>query len=63
MSTRIHDGVLNEIVGKVGIIRMPIEGELQHSCPRHLELVAQRLDVGRNQPQILSDERQAAELR
>jgi len=41
---------------------MSIESELQHPRAWHAELVAESANVGRDQPQILGDERQTAQL-
>ena len=41
---------------------MAVESKLQDSCPRHVELVAERANLRRDQAQILSDEREYAEL-
>jgi hypothetical protein len=46
----------HEVVRKVWIVCMAVEGELQDPSPRHLEFIAQRAHGGRNQTQIFSDE-------
>src|SRR5882757_7387365 len=41
---------------------MPIKSELEHPRPGHAEVVAEGANIGRDQPQILGDERQTAQL-
>src|SRR5437899_10627960 len=41
---------------------MAVESKLQHPRPRHLELVAERRNVRRDQAEILSNERHYAQL-
>ena len=38
----VHDGVGNVVVGKVRVIGIAVEGELQDPRPRQVELVAER---------------------
>src|SRR5882762_3829427 len=56
MRTGIDDRVRDKVVRKIRVVWMAVEGELQNAGPRHLELVAQCLHVGRNQTQIFRNE-------
>ena len=53
---------MDEVIGKVSIIPAPIERELEDPSARYIEVVTQRVYVGRNQIPIFGDERQAAQL-
>ncbi len=57
MSAGINDRVGDEVLREIWIICVAVEGELQDTRPRHLKFIAQRLHVGRNQTQVLGDER------
>ena len=63
MSAGIDDGVVRVIAGQVGITAVAVEGELKHAHPRQVEAVAQCHHIGRDQPQILRDERKAPQRR
>src|SRR5262245_54007346 len=62
MGAGIDHGVSNVGVRQVWIICLAVESKLQHPCPRHVELVAERADIRRDQAQILSDEREYAQF-
>ena len=62
MSTGIHDRVGARSCREVGVVRLAVEGELQHSHPGKMKLVAERGHVRRDQSQIFGDERQCAQL-
>ena len=48
-------------MGQVRVVRIAVEGELEDPHAGQMELIAQRGHVGRDQPQVLGDERQGAE--
>ena len=60
MRAGVDDGVVDEILWKVRIIFVAIEGELQNPCAWNLELVAQGFHIRSDQPEIFGDERQSA---
>ena len=62
MGAGVHDGIVRVVFRQVGIIRFAVEGELQHPCPGQADPVPEDAYVGRDQPQILGDKRQTAEL-
>ena len=58
----INDCVRDVVVGKVRVIGVAVEGKLQDPCPGHVELVAKRSNVRRDQAKIFRNERQHAQL-
>jgi len=56
----VYDRIGDVVVRQMRVIRMSVEAELQHPCPRQTELVAQCGNVRRDQPQILGNERQTS---
>ena len=57
MRAGVHDHVRDVVVREVRVIGMAVEGELEDLRPGQAELVAQGEHVGRDQPQVLGDER------
>src|SRR5690606_14235037 len=57
---RVHDAVPREAMRLV-VPEVARKGELEHAHPGELELVAQRVHLVRDEPEIFGDERQASE--
>src|SRR5580692_2639781 len=62
VGTRVHNGVIWDVVRKVGITRSTVKGKLQNSCSRQLKLVAQCLYIRSNDTQIFDDERETTQF-
>src|SRR5271157_5933680 len=62
VGTRVYNGVMWDVLRKVGITRITVKGKLQNSRPRQLKLVAQCLYVRSNDTQIFHDERKTTHL-
>ena len=56
----VDDGVIDEVLRKVRIVFIPIEGELQNPRAWNLELVAKGFHIRSDQAEIFRDERQSA---
>ena len=62
MGAGVHHRVGDVVVGKMRVIRVAVEGKLQDPRPGQVELVAKGAHVRRDQPQVLRNERQSAQL-
>src|SRR5215472_4604524 len=58
----VDDCVRDEIFGKIWIIRVAVKSKLKHASTGDLELIAKLGNVRRDNPEILSDERQSAQF-
>ena len=62
MGAGVHHRIGIVVAREIWVIGMAVEGELENARSRQVELVAERIHVRRDQPQILGDERQSAQL-
>src|SRR5260370_41326860 len=62
MCARIDHRVWSVVVREMRVVGMTIKGELENAHSGHVEFVAQRTDIGCNNPQVLGYERQITQL-
>ena len=63
VSARIHDAVVYVVLRQVGVLRLDVlEADLQQLHAGKTQLVAQLLDVRRDEPQVFGQEWQSSEL-
>ncbi len=62
MRPGVYDRVAIVVVRQIRIIGLAIECELEDTHARKVKFVAERVHVGRDQPQILGDKRESAQF-
>jgi hypothetical protein len=58
MCARVNHCIGRVIVGEVRVVGITVEGELKHPRSGQFEFIPERTDLGSDEPQVLSNERQ-----